>query len=72
MTRSFSKSSVASCDRRLSKSKHQNAESWNVYIFASCSSKQATESDYTTQLNQRQNAKDSASMQDHTCTSDRN
>ncbi len=71
-TRSFSKSSIASCNRHLSKSKHWNAESWNIYAFTSCSSKQVTESDYITQLSQRQNARNSMSMQDYTCSSDKN
>ncbi len=70
--RNSSESSVASCDRRLQKSEHRNAESWNIHIFATCSSEQATESSHTTQLNQRQNTEDSMSMQDHTCSSDKN
>ena len=71
-TRNSSESSVASCDQRLQKSEHWNAESWNIYIFATCSFEQATESSHTTQLNQRQNTEDSLSMQNHMCSFDKN
>ena len=71
-TRNFSESSVASCDQCFQKSEHQNAESWNIYILATCSSEQASESSHTTQLNQWQNTEDLMSMQNHTCSSDRN
>ncbi len=50
--RNSSESSATSCDQRLQESEHWNAESWNIYILATCSSKQATESSHTTQLNQ--------------------
>ncbi len=71
-TRNSLKSSVVSCDQRLQKSEHWNAESWNIYILATYSSEQATESSHTTQLNWRQNIEDLMSMQDYTCSSDKN
>ncbi len=43
-----------------------------TYILTTCSSEQATESSHTTQSNQRQNTEDSTSMQNHTCSFDRN
>ncbi len=71
-TRNSSELSVASCDQRLQESEHRNAESRNIYILATCSSEQATESSHTTQSSQCQNTEDSTSMQDHTCSSDKN
>ncbi len=50
--RNSSESSVASCDQRFQESEHWNTESWNIYIFVTCSSEQATELSHTTQLNQ--------------------
>lgn len=35
MIKNFSESSIASCNKHLQKSKHQNAESWNIYIWTS-------------------------------------
>ncbi len=71
-TRNSSELSVVSCDQRLQKSEHQNTESWNIYILATCSSEQATESSHTTQLNWQQNTEDLINMQDHTCSFDKN
>ncbi len=71
-TKNSSESSVASCDWHLQKSEHQNAESWNIYILATCSSEQVIKSSHTTQLNQQQNTEDSMNMQDHTCSFDKN
>ncbi len=71
-TKNSSESSVASCDQRFQKSEHRNAESQNIYILATCSSEQATESSHTTSSNWWQNTENLMSMQDHTCSSDKN
>ena len=71
-TRNSSESSVASCDWHLQESEHWNTESQNIYILATCSSEQATESSHTTQLNWQQNTEDLMSMQNHTCSFDKN
>ncbi len=71
-TRNSSESSAASYDQPFQKSEYWNAESWNIYILATCSSEQATKSSHTTQLNQWQNTEDLMRMQDHMCSFDKN
>ncbi len=70
--RNSSESSVASCDQHFQKSEYWNAESQNIYILATCLSEQAIKSSHTTQLNWQQNTEDLMSMQDHTCSFDKN
>ncbi len=71
-TRNSSESSIVLCDQHFQKSEHWNAESQNIYILATCSSEQATELSYTTQLNQWQNTENSMNMQNYTCSFDKN